>query len=711
MPDAAGAGEAADLRGVSRGLYARVAAAACECSTWNNFAWNGAETEGAGPAGEFEWSGWFMIELPPHPIFKLPAQETLRAIERQIGREQFTRRLQVLVEELQERIQAELEQPFERGYRPPIWYVADELLEEGKEVVLVDPAWDITDPEIRKRRPLDFLEEAIRRRQLGLGPIVIVGQRELWIAGSNRSSKTEYAARKTDEIGVDTPHGRTWSWSDSEDKSRAKQHPIIFKYLPTGWKQRLNEKGKAKSVDVKMGYGPDGFIGNKFTCENGWKHWFNNYKQDLRDVEGDQLDLSWHDEERDPERIKTVRVRLGDRRGLLLNTFTSIDATFTAMVSEYESGMQILLEVEAEWLLKDKRAGELTPYERRPGRRYEKVRRVAVAGPGSDGDQKANIVYFHIGDNPYYGYNPHQRLRAGEKPPIYGKRAFYINQNIANATRNKILSRAYGILTSGASRQFNFNTAVHMIAPDQVPRRGTRYLVVDPCPGRNWFMSWLLIDPHDNWFVYREWPSYGGDWPSAYIPGIGDPGPWALAGATRPGTNKTVYDGVKGPAQEPFKLGLNRYKEEIERVEAGEEIQDRWMDARYAGSPTTTKEAQTTYIEQLQDIGLEFLASPSEQNMLTIDDGSIAMINQRLEYDPDVDLGKYSARLARLNQPKLFVSTECPNVRFALKEWTGKDGQHGACKDPADTLRYAALCDLGYIGEGMFSWSRSGGSY
>jgi hypothetical protein len=160
---------------------------------------------------------------------------------------------------------------------------------------------------------------------------------------------------------------------------------------------------------------------------------------------------------------------------------------------------------------------------------------------------------------------------------------------------------------------------------------------------------------------------------------------------------------------------LSRYKEEIERLETDknkhrEEIFERWMDARYASSPTIAKEAPTTQIEQMQAVGLDFKAAPSEQNMLTRDDGSIAMINELLDYDDDVDLGQYSSRLSRLNEPRLFVSSECPNVAFSLKEWTGKDGQHGACKDPADCIRYAALCNLDYIGANAFQW-RGGGSY
>jgi hypothetical protein len=230
----------------------------------------------------------------------LPTQQEALAM----GKARFAQ----LCEMRAQRLIDEQTDPLNKGYRPPIWHVADELLVDGKEVILVDPSWDIEDPALRRRRPPDFLAEADRRKREGLGPIIIIGRRELWIAGSNRSSKTEYAAFKLNETGARIPHGRTWSWSDSEEKSRAKQHPIVFKYLPREWKDLLNSKGKAKSTEIKIGYGPDGFIGNKFSVPNGWKHWFNNYKQDLRDVEGDQINMSWHDEERDPERLKTVRV-------------------------------------------------------------------------------------------------------------------------------------------------------------------------------------------------------------------------------------------------------------------------------------------------------------------------------------------------------------------------------------------------------------------
>jgi hypothetical protein len=207
-------------------------------------------------------------------------------------------------------------------------------------------------------------------------------------------------------------------------------------------------------------------------------------------VEGDQLDAIWLDELRNVDLLKTLRGRMGDRGGLLIVTFTSINENFSAVVNEYERGAITKLEVPAVMLPIKKpktlvagaadsplagviagQAGRDGPatntisagnngvhnlggitqvdikdpeepgspadsnYPRvstithdaqeqvaksahdggdgRPGVPaseeweivgYKKVPRLKIAGKGSDGNQRANIVYFHITDNPYYGY-------------------------------------------------------------------------------------------------------------------------------------------------------------------------------------------------------------------------------------------------------------------------------------------------------------------
>jgi hypothetical protein len=107
----------------------------------------------------------------------------------------------------------------------------------------------------------------------------------------------------------------------------------------------------------------------------------------------------------------------------------------------------------------------------------------------------------------------------------------------------------------------------------------------------------------------------------------------------------------------------------------------------------------------LDELGMTFLAASGKE----IAEGT-GLINDKLDYDSEVELGKFSPTLARLNEPKLFVSRNCPNTIYALREWTGRDKQHGACKDFIDLLRYAMLADLGYIGADAYVW-QGGGSY
>jgi hypothetical protein len=138
---------------------------------------------------------------------------------------------------------------------------------------------------------------------------------------------------------------------------------------------------------------------------------------------------------------------------------------------------------------------------------------------------------------------------------------------------------------------------------------------------------------------------------------------------------------------------------------AAEIILERWMDSRYGSSPTVTKEGSLTLIEQMSELGVEFLAASGKE----IEEGT-TLVNDLLDYDEETQLGEFSSRLARINEPRLFISEACPNTIYAVREWTGKDKQHGSCKDPIDVLRYAALANLDYIGQEAYVWT-GGGSY
>jgi hypothetical protein len=474
------------------------------------------------------------------------------------------------------------------------------------------------------------------------------------------------------------------------------------------------------------------FTKNSFVLPNGSHNWFKFYKQDEDIVEGPQIHAIWCDEMLyEIGLLKTLRYRLMKHQGILIITFTP-KSGWTPTVAEYNQGRKVVVSLTAKRLPIRDDSGKVTG-------RYKQMPRVAIAGPGTEGGLKANIVWFNITDNPFVPETE-------------------IDRNLKGATEKVIMERGYGEATKAFGSKFpKFTEAVHCFDPKCLPRQGTRYQIVDPVDGRNWFVLWMLVDPlpitlrdgstmHRRW-IYREFPSTNGTHPSAYVTGVGDPGAWALPG--------DAADGQRGPAQESWGWGWERYKFEFERLEGKkgenvqrstsnvqrpteemipavwrnrvrnplkgssrafdaatvvsddgrEEIFERRMDSRYGNTPRGDKARTTTLIEQMAEIGLWYEPASGKD----IGEG-VQLINNLLDYDEEVEIGRYSPALRRINQPLLYVSTECPNLIYSLREWTGKDGAHGACKDPIDVLRYAVEDDLDFVGAETYAWA-GGGTY
>jgi hypothetical protein len=58
---------------------------------------------------------------------------------------------------------------------------------------------------------------------------------------------------------------------------------------------------------------------------------------------------------------------------------------------------------------------------------------------------------------------------------------------------------------------------------------------------------------------------------------------------------------------------------------------------------------------------------------------------------------------AVVNEPKLYVSDAAQQVMWMFENFTGRGGEDGACKDPADLVRYVAQDDeLVHVTPGMF---------
>ena len=480
--------------------------------------------------------------------------------------------------------------------------------------------------------------------------------------GGNRASKTVRAAKRVMQKMIRKPGARVWCLQSTESASQADQQPLIFSMIPPEWRPDSGRYKPRGDRSTKIIYSDSGgFTKGTFILPNGSQCWFKYYGANVKTLEGAEIDEAWADELITPDWIEALRFRLVNRNGILTLTFTPAEH-YSDTIKMYLQGSTTLEETEAELLpLFDPNGKQIG---------NEKVPRVQQSGI-----PQARIVYFHTSDNPFGNYEGMKMEQAGQ-------------------SRERILMRVYGVPTEVHGAQFGFVPSVHRITRAQFQEiekkypKATRYLVVDPCSGRNWFMGWALCPFPGKVIWYREWPS-----PGKYVEGIGDPGPWAVFGGTtiRREGGKAPLDGDAGPAQQPFRFGLKRYLEEIEKCETSlgpdgkpkrENIFERWIDSRYGNSAVTDREGQTTLIQQLDDLGTVFCAMLAEARILNVSDGSIDMINSMMDYDKTKPMGEFSEKLGRINEPMMMITEDCPNMEFSLTNWTGLMG----CTVPARTL-------------------------
>ncbi|MDQ3204349.1 MAG: hypothetical protein M3Q94_19625, partial [Pseudomonadota bacterium] len=128
-------------------------------------------------------------------------------------------------------------------------------------------------------------------------------------------------------------------------------------------------------------------------------------------------------------------------------------------------------------------------------------------------------------------------------------------------------------------------------------------------------------------------------------------------------------------------------------------------------TPITDREDSTTLIQQMEEFGQIYCAMAGEKKILHTMDGSIDFINSALYYDKTKKIGEYSEKMSGINHPQMLFTEDVPNMIWAVENWTGEDGTHGACKDPIDVIRGFVLSRLCYIGPEMLRVRGGGGSY
>lgn len=595
--------------------------------------------------------------------------------------------------------------PFRHGYEPEIWYVARALI-RGYRPSPGEVAY------VKRRIGMDWGEYCERMRA-ALGFRHAVG--ELIAMGANRSGKTDFMAKLANRIAAEG--GKTINIGfQSLPTGKQVQEPRVWNYLPKELKKTV------KTAEEYIAYTrQNGFSGSKITFRNGSTVRFITYEMDVNAVmEGSALDFCALDEEFPKSFLDAARFRLASKRGILLCTFTPVSG-FTPVVADFLNGMVVTKERTA-WMLpidgkpampwmelglSEDEYRKLTAWrdsgsqddpgvpEARPepclqwvvgntigqhpgGRLFEKTPRVAVCKDG-----EAAAIWFYGSDNPYG--MPGEVIAAAMK-------------NI-NA-RREIKKRVYGMAERIKGRMFpEFTREKNVIRRGDLPKRLARCMVVDPAPERNWTAGWYGYDATtDVLYKYRDWP---GDYE---IPGVGVPGPWAVQSDRKNGIN----DGDRGEAQESFGMGFLAYKYEWARLEGWTDFK-RWIASGHD---------EMTWPDDWDEVDGWSEVDGVEERMLWRVIDARAASQSKISRCENVSLFEEVSRLAEGFQPasgqqigvglnllrdriadgRYRICDCCVNTIFAYENFTGADGQKGACKDFMDCDRYAILsgiCDTG----------------
>jgi phage terminase large subunit-like protein len=464
------------------------------------------------------------------------------------------------------------------------------------------------------------------------------------------SGKTEYAAKRMAQAFVGTDLNgqapswvkerynkrniRIWCFHTNHMTSVSAQQNVFYKYLPPEIRNIKRTNHTQISFSQKNGFSDNTavYMGNQI--------WFLNYAQDIKVVEGGEVDYVWCDELVPQNWLDTLRYRLVTRSGKLIVTFTPVQG-YTQVVKEYINSAKVTAT----------RKSPLLPNNN-----------VLTVPKGEMPYQAENLygrhacIWYHTELNPY---NNWERMK----------------QELSGRSSHDIKIRAYGWADQTAGSEFPMFGDHNLWKGDaeEVIPDGSNYMAIDPAGARNWFMLWARVDKHGILWVYREWPdqSYG---------------EWALP-SDKP-------DGRAGPAQKAGAgRGVNEYTELIWSLETAgdkrEMIVDRWIDPRTAGTETITKDGGVTVLDLLSQADNPLIFTPSAA--LPIEE-RVLLINDLLSWDREKPMEK------GVNHPKLMIHESCQNLIYSLKEWTGQDGQKGASKDPIDALGYMVVMQPIYFG-------------
>lgn len=495
------------------------------------------------------------------------------------------------------------------------------------------------------------------------------------VFGGGGASKSRWSARTGVRQMLKKPQSKVLWLHEAQQPSIIVQQSFVYDFLPPEWK-RLRQRKSDRTTKINYSRAT-GFLAGQhhmFVLPNGSLGVFGFYNQDIKVCESHGWDLVIADENLPLGWLKTLLYRLPRCNGKMIWCYSPIYG-ITPAIKEVVQGAKMLKTLPAEMLEPDKMHVDGCPKGHMP-----------YLQQGTYCDSK--IIYFFTSMNPWSGYELQKKLARAKKE-----------------TEEVIERRFYGWSRSTIGKKFPKFGAQNIVT--EIPKDLTRYVVLDPGPGRNAFIIWIGVDRNRRHYVYREWPDH-----ETY-------GDWAVASET-----KSKWDGDMGPAQIGLGKGVRGYKEVMLLAEGNvwngsawdttkaEKIFIRYGDPRAMASPSGVEEGQEGSNlfdrfreEQADDKGhvlgpsMDFLPAPGYH----VERG-VEMINDLLEYNPQEPI------TALLNEPRLYIHESCKNLIWCMHNWTFMDGEKGASKDPVDDLRYAATADLQYH-DPKTQVSYGGGSY
>lgn len=591
---------------------------------------------------ELETKSAARVVWTPHPVLKIPSQDDVRQLLEAVGPEETKRRLADFHRKREEKILLEQQDPLRHGYDATMFHKLKGLLSSYDEILVM---------------------------------------------GGNRLGKTRDAGKLSVQDLVEHP-GKLWTFFDrSERASINKQQRLIHSMLPPEWR----DLGKLGSEIYVKYVKATGFSNMQFILPNQSQGMFFNYKQDVNDFEGYEIDGAYFDELVPLPFYEAMAFRLGKDRPLkIIITFTPLEnggPAYTPVVQKFMAGARVvetapvaqemhsMLRPEQQ-LAKDCPAGHLPVL-------------MQCANP------KACILFYHWGCNPF-GANAEVLSKLQGRP------------------KAQWLVRAYGYVDKPAGAALASYGPVHRITRerfDEIAKAGvTRYCSIDPGHAKNWFIKWYAVTPQGWRILYREWPDYSrfGDW--ALPPERADQNDWRPGEAQRLGLNPGIDRYKK------LMLELEGWRWDPSREEwdgsQSETIQRRLIDPRLGGGSVPGQEEGTSIIDLLagetktRSGKIAFPRFIVEQAPGRHVSHGIQALQTAMEYDPDRPLNAYD------NCPKWYHVDDLKQTEIAYNEYTGLGSDKDALKDIIDPDRYFIESGYGYVDAELFTaWSRRRATY